>query len=288
MKPKEQHQIELNLKCRIMIFNQVDLFLNSINSYSSLFRGNCFIARISQNEIEQAFLQNSKYQDYDFDFLFDHARNFVNELNENSEKHNFNEIERFYNSKLKLFYSDLINVFDYTKSIESNFNQDTGLFSSEFEDNMNTIAIGLENVAEIVLDGLKQYFTPPLPNEIMEYFYPFEECEHNIPLQQTDEHEQQSEKIKAPVLALFCSLINEIGIDKKEETESAPKYCKRICEKYGFPFTDRVRQNYYGNKTKETRKAFIEKVLPLLDAETKSKIQKFLDTRYPPTQNLYA
>jgi ribosomal protein S21 len=175
----------------------------------------------------------------------------------------------------------LIDVFHYTKSIESNFNGDSGLFGSEFEDKMNIIAFGLKNVAEIVLDGLKQYFTLPLPNEIMEYFYPFEEFEHNILL-------QQSEKIKAPVLALFCSLINEIGIDKKEETESALKYCKRICEKFGFPFTDRVRQNYYGNKTKETRKVFIEKVFPLLDAETKSKVQKFLDTKYPPTQNLYA
>jgi hypothetical protein len=271
-----------------MIFNQVDLFLNSINSYASLFRGNCFIANISKNEIEQAFTQNSKYQDYDFDFLFDHARNFVNELNGNSENHNFNEIERFYNSKLNLFYSDLIDVFGYTKSIESNFNDDTGLFGSEFEDKMNTIAFGLKNVAEIVLDGLKQYFKPPLSNEIMGHFHPFDEYEHNLPPQQTDKHKQKSEKVKAPVLALFCSLINEIGIDKKEETESAPKYCKRICEKYSFLYTDRVRQNYYGNRTKQTRKVFIEKVLPLLDAETKSKIQKYLDTKYPPTQNVYA
>lgn len=166
-----------------MIFNQVDLFLNSINSYASLFRGNCFIANISKNEIEQAFTQNSKYQDYDFDFLFDHARNFINELNENSEKHSFNEIERFYNSKLNSFYSDLINVFAYTKSIESNFNQDTGLFSSEFEDNMNTIAFGFKNVAQIILNGLKQYFTPPLPNEIMMSFYPFDEIEPETPRQ---------------------------------------------------------------------------------------------------------
>lgn len=110
----------------------------------------------------------------------------------------------------------------------------------------------------------------------------------NEPQQPETKTEQEREKIKAPVLALFCSLINEIGIDKQEETESAEKYCTRICKKYKLPYKDRVRQNYYGSKTTETRKEFTDKVLPLLDAETKSKIQKHLDTKQPPKQNLYA
>lgn len=89
----------------------------------------------------------------------------------------------------------------------------------------------------------------------------------------------EKEKIKAPVLAFFCSLINEVGIDKKEESESAPNYCERICVKYGFNYTDRVRQNYYGKKTKVQQKEFTDKVLPLLDDNIKHLIHKYLGNK---------
>ena len=69
-----------------------------------------------------------------------------------------------------------------------------------------------------------------------------------LPPQQT---ETKTDKPKAPLLGLFCALINKIGIDKKEETESATVYCKRICIKYKLPYTDRVRQNYNVNETKK-------------------------------------
>ncbi|OYX85126.1 MAG: hypothetical protein B7Y83_05905 [Flavobacteriales bacterium 32-34-25] len=100
--------------------------------------------------------------------------------------------------------------------------------------------------------------------------------------------QEVNRKINAPILALFCRLINEIGIEKKEEIESVEKYCIRVCERYELVYTDRIRQNFNGNNTKANLKIFIEKVLPLLDAETKSKIQKHLDTKQPPKQNLYA
>lgn len=102
----------------------------------------------------------------------------------------------------------------------------------------------------------------------------------NTPPQSEAKAEQ--EKIKAPVLALFCSLINEIGIDKQGENESATSYCKRICEKHNLTYTDRVRQNYYGKKSKINQREFDQMVLPLLDAEMKTKIQKHLDTKQLP------
>jgi hypothetical protein len=98
----------------------------------------------------------------------------------------------------------------------------------------------------------------------------------------------KTEKIKAPVLGLFCNLINKIGIDKKEETESASNYCKRICDKFKLPYTDRVRQNYNVNETKSHIKELTEKVLPLINEETKISIQKYLDNKQPPKQILYA
>ena len=96
------------------------------------------------------------------------------------------------------------------------------------------------------------------------------------------------DKIKAPVLGLFCNLINRIGIDKKEETESATVYCKRICDKFQLTYTDRVRQNYNVNETKKLIQELTEKVFPFIDNETKDKIEKYLDSKQPPKQNLYA
>lgn len=112
---------------------------------------------------------------------------------------------------------------------------------------------------------------------------------NKITVQQIQEPKiiDKKQSIKAPVLAFFCSLINEMGVVKKEEAESATNYCKRICAKYILPYTDRVRQNFYGNETKKIRREFLENVLPLLDDETKSKIQRYLDNKYPPIQNLY-
>lgn len=104
-----------------------------------------------------------------------------------------------------------------------------------------------------------------------------------LPPQQT-----KTDKLKAPVLGLFCSLINKIGIDKKDETESATVYCGRICDKFKLPYTDRVRQNYNVNETKKLMQELTEKVLPLIDNETKILIQKHLDSKQPPKQNLYA
>lgn len=106
-----------------------------------------------------------------------------------------------------------------------------------------------------------------------------------LPTQQT---ETKTNKLKGNVLGLFCALINKIGIDKRNETESAKVYCERICNKYTLPYTDRVRQNYNVNETKKLIQELTEKVLPLIDNEVKILIQKYLDNKQPPKQNLYA
>ncbi len=128
---------------------------------------------------------------------------------------------------------------------------------------------------------------------IEKYFELFKEldkgcdCEGFIKSQQT-ENKKESKKIKAPVLALFCNLINAIGIEQKDEIESVEKYCKRVCERYDLVYTDRVRQNFNENETKVNLKLLTENVLPLLDFETQSKIQDHLKTKQLPKQNLYA
>jgi hypothetical protein len=125
-------------------------------------------------------------------------------------------------------------------------------------------------------------------DELKEHYHQFKvigQCEHNLPPQQI---ETKTDKLKAPALALFCNLINKIGIDKKDETESATVYCKRICVKFKLPYTDRVRQNYNVKETKNLIQELTKKVLPLIDNETKISVEKYLDSKQPPKQNLYA
>lgn len=97
----------------------------------------------------------------------------------------------------------------------------------------------------------------------------------------------KTNKLKAPVLGLFCSLIHKIGIDKKDDTESATVYCERICGKFKLPYTERVRQNYNVKETKKLIKELTEKVLPLIDNETKNSVEKYLDSKQLPKQNLF-
>jgi hypothetical protein len=96
-----------------------------------------------------------------------------------------------------------------------------------------------------------------------------------------------AETIKSPVLGFFCGLINVIEIDKMGETESAAVYCQRICNKFKLPYTDRVRQNYNVNETKKLIHQLTEKVLPLIDNNTKILVQQYLDSKILPKQNLY-
>jgi hypothetical protein len=118
--------------------------------------------------------------------------------------------------------------------------------------------------------------------EILKYF-----PQNNKPLP-PEQTETKTDKLKAPVLGLFCKLINENGIDEKDDSESATVYCKRICDKFKLPYTDRVRQNYKVKETKKLIQELNEKVLPLIDDETKNLIGKYLDSKQPPKQNLYA
>ena len=104
----------------------------------------------------------------------------------------------------------------------------------------------------------------------------------------TNRDEAETFKIKNAVLGLFCNLINESGIDKREETESASVYCQRICIKYELPYTDKVRQNYNVKETKKLIQELTKWVLPLIDEETKLKVEKYLASKEPPKQNLYA
>lgn len=201
--------------------------------------------------------------------------------------------EDAYNKGIKFFKENYfpnvntlygINAELYVKDIHNNYfhtDHGKGIIGWNHVKNNYPLTLSPEIISEF---GYYAGIVSQVDKMVDSYFELFQkfdkgcDCEQTNQFQQT-KNKQANETIKAPVLALFCSLIDEIRIDKKEETESAPKYCKRICEKYGFTYTDRVRQNYYGSKTKTIRKEFIDKVLPLLDAGIKDVIQKHLDNK---------
>lgn len=106
-------------------------------------------------------------------------------------------------------------------------------------------------------------------------------CENRI-------KEGNKKQPSAPAISLFCNLVNDAEIIKKENDEIPERYCKRICEIYSLKYTDRVRQNYYGNKSNKHYKELFELILPCIDKTTTNKIQKHLDSKNPPKQNLYA
>lgn len=95
-------------------------------------------------------------------------------------------------------------------------------------------------------------------------------------------------KLTAPVISLFCTLINDSGTIVREQNENIENYCKRICEQFDLPYTARVRQNFnLTSNTKKNRQNLRNRLLPNIEAETQIKLQHYLDTKHPTEQNLY-
>lgn len=191
----------------------------------------------------------------------------------------------------KILYGEYAKL--YVKDVHNNYfhiNHGNGFKGWNKVKRMHPFNLYINNIEDY---GFYSGIVSEVDIMIEKYFELFKEldkgcdCEGFIQSQQT-ENKKESEKIKAPVLALFCKLINAIGIEQKDEIESVEKYCKRVCERYDLVYTDRVRQNFNGNETKGNLKLLTENVLPLLDFETQSKIQHHLKIKQLPNQNLYA
>lgn len=78
----------------------------------------------------------------------------------------------------------------------------------------------------------------------------------------------KSNSISAPVIALFCSLLNETKVIKKEYEEPIANYCQRVCVEYKLTYSDRVRQCFNSIGTKKNKQKVKELILPLIDGET--------------------
>lgn len=88
----------------------------------------------------------------------------------------------------------------------------------------------------------------------------------------------KAKKPAAPVIGLFCQLVNDSEILKRG-SETVAIYCQQVCEKFGLTYTDRVRQCYPHKPTKEHTQAVIDILLPEQDERVRNKIVEYLDSK---------
>lgn len=93
-------------------------------------------------------------------------------------------------------------------------------------------------------------------------------------------------KLTAPVIACFCSLVNESELIPKDES-SNEIYCKKVCEKFNLIYTDRIRQNFSNRHSDKTIKKVKEHILTKIDDKKSKKINDFISNKLLPKQKLY-
>jgi hypothetical protein len=105
-----------------------------------------------------------------------------------------------------VFYLDLKVSFYLSNEIEKNFDEQTGLYGSEYNNKLHIVSYGVQNVAKIILDGLKMYFKIPISEDIYKSYYEFEMIVQNHqtkignPAEEKKEHKKLAEKWYALLL----------------------------------------------------------------------------------------
>ena len=88
--------------------------------------------------------------------------------------------------------------------------------------------------------------------------------------------------ITAPVLGLFCSIIEQCNFDILGD-ESKADFCKRVCNTYNQKYTERVWRAYFKNMDIKLRDknliALKEYILPDLKADTRQKIEQLITNK---------
>lgn len=208
-------------------------------------------------------------------YFKEYAKGFENGFNE------------FDNSQIKPFLTMLAEKKDYVNKVFE-FTTKEIFFKHSWEKSCAGFAVNQnKEIVQAFEDGQKQGYFYKAWSVIFsshELFAPlFQEYLKASTPQQTE-----TKTPTAPAIALFCNLINETEINKRETDEIPEKYCKRICEKYNLKYTDRVRQHFYCTKNKKHHIELTELILPCIDVTVKDKIQKHLDSKNSSKQNLYA
>ena len=99
---------------------------------------------------------------------------------------------------------------------------------------------------------------------------------------------QSKTELKAPVIALFCSIINETKIINKGEAENVENYCKKVCKKFNLTYSDRVRQGFLTSENNANIQKIKELILSKIDKPTSKLILEHLSKKQQSKQKLYS
>jgi hypothetical protein len=184
------------------------------------------------------------------------------------------ELNEYLNASLEVRYSIHKDYYfkEYPESNIEKFHKFEAAFLQREISKYNTQKKVLPKETEIYLSQI----------EVLEYI---NSLSSTLPPQQA---EAKPKKLTAPIISLFCTLINDSKTIIRTQNENAENYCRRICAQFDLPYTDRVRQNFDGkSNTKKNRQNLRNMLLPNIEAETQIKLQHYLDTKHPTEQNLY-
>ena len=113
-------------------------------------------------------------------------------------------------------------------------------------------------------------------------FKDFENKEIEIKTNTTINGKVKRKPITAPVLGLFCSIIEQCNFDILGD-ESKADFCKRVCNTYNQKYTERVWRAYFKNMDIKLRDknliALKEYILPDLQADTRQKIEQLITNK---------
>ncbi|NVK82846.1 MAG: hypothetical protein HWE21_00915 [Cytophagia bacterium] len=79
-------------------------------------------------------------------------------------------------------------------------------------------------------------------------------------------------------LGVFCQLLNESHLDRLESNETQEEFTKRICFKFGFDWSDNVRQAFGRSKNNRDIKNVEKYILTLLPESIQPKLESYINT----------
>ncbi|MBY0436304.1 MAG: hypothetical protein K2U26_19590 [Cyclobacteriaceae bacterium] len=191
-------------------------------------------------------------------------------------------------------YNEGIKYFDSKYSKDDVRDIHINYFHSGYEGDRGWNIVKTENITFLVIThkGVKKvgYYAGIVNQvEIIRKEYPdafkdFDKCDHEL----NPNPIKKKRSISAPVIGLFCNLVNESQLLPKDENESAESYCRKVCLKFKLNYTDRVRQNFLTSNTPSNRLKVKNQIINLIKDKSGQTLSEFIDKKYPPKQNLYA
>jgi hypothetical protein len=93
----------------------------------------------------------------------------------------------------------------------------------------------------------------------------------------------------AEIVGVFCNLIHYSKIDEKQDGETNAKFCKRICDRFGIEYRDKVRQFFSvdAQSIKLNVPTILRECLLYLDSNENELFIKYLEKNQLIVERMY-